>query len=288
MTIQRGEIMKKFILLSIFLLLSACGRPTPQTPTPAPRQGETVPQKETTPDKVPAKTKEAPAEKEGPAPEADTNEAPETKEEPQPPPPSGDRSAKNNISYPIFTDAPPLEQQPKNNPSPKKETDPNQPSDPVNQLITVYIDELDNKYNSHNSNLKADFTIMHKDSNYASILFEGELDGAEYVQDFFSTLNIDLKTGARTQLNQIILIDGDFIDIVYDLLEDKILERGGDISTIYPHGIEDLVNQADKDLNSEIHSYFTPSKITLIFTIPHEYGDYVSISVPNRAQEIFD
>jgi len=283
------------LILTIFFL-TACGtvkdktnpnseilkQETAQhTPQKTPRRSNPQEAKEPAPKQTP--TQDSPAK----------NEAP-TEKEPTEPAPQEESATKINISYPIFTlNAPP--QAPKPEPQKGKTAPPETPvptqqapNDSINNLITVYVDELNGIYNTENSNVKAGYSIMHKDERYASILFEGVLDGEKYISEFMSTLNIDLKTGNRAQLNQIVLIDGDFIDIVYNELEVQLTNRGGDMKTLYPYGLEDLINQADTGLGADIHSYFTQYEITLIFKVPHEFGDYITVTVPNKIQAVFD
>jgi len=292
--------MKTLFLAVAILALTACRHTEARTPA---TYGE-PPQSEITLENRSVKEDKNSSEQEtkheeSPASEEEITESSDSNEEKEiaalPP---KEKGTKNNISYPILSKSAPL---PPKKDSANAAVEPKQPqdsqkpiaqappkADPINQVITVYVDELDSTYNSYNSTIKADYTIIHQDERYASILFTGQLDGAEYVQNFLSTLNIDLKTGGRTQLNQIVLIDGDFIDIVYDMVEEKIIGMGGDMNALFPHGIEDLINQADTSLTSDVHTYFTPTKITLIFKIPHELGDYVSVSVPNKMDAVFD
>lgn len=273
--------MRILSLILAFLVLTACGHAEKKTEAPNLSHHQD-PQKNT-----PPKTPRTEPDTQEPTSEAET-EAPDLAKTPETP--KEETLTKNNISYPIFAFNEPApkaaEESPKEKTAPTKTAAP--PTDSINKLITVYVDEVNSTYNTSNSSIKAGYDIIHKDERYASILFTGELDGSHYISDFMSTLNIDLKSGNRTQLNQIVFIDGDFIDIVYSELEAQLTSKGADMKELYPHGIEDIINHADTGLGADVHSYFTQSEITLIFKVPHKYGDYIRITVPNKNQAVFD
>ena len=158
----------------------------------------------------------------------------------------------------------------------------------VNQVVLNFVDQLEGTYSSYNTHLKANYVIMHYGTRLASVLFTGQVDGVRGIQPFRSTLNINMENGSRLQLNDLVLLDGDFIDIVYKQLKSKLQSRKGDITTLFPTGIEDIINQADYHMDSPIHSYFTPYEIGLIFKVPEEFGSYITVIVPNKFQEVFE
>ncbi|MCL1949238.1 MAG: hypothetical protein FWF59_05860 [Turicibacter sp.] len=272
-----------FLIAAAISFLTACGHSRPEpSPDSSGQRGNDVHSSEENGHLASNKeNKKADANK-----ESENAKAPAKSEVPEMKPiPHEEVAVKHEITYPVFPDKAVEAPEKASKAAPKGEAPSN---DPLNQLVAVYVDELDSTYNTPTSNIKSGFSIIHKDERYASILFTGKLDRAEYAQDFISTLNIDLKSGCKTQLNQIVLIDGDFIDIVYGLLEDKIVGLGGDMKKLYPHGIEDLIYAADVSIDSPVHSYFNNSHITLVFSVPHKLGDYVTVTVPNKIQAVFD
>lgn len=132
-----------------------------------------------------------------------------------------------------------------------------------------------------------DYEVLYQNENYLSIKFTGfsYLNNASYPRDIFATLNIDLKSGTRIQLKNIVNINNEFVDTIRDTLYEYI-EKNPDWEVIYLDKLNyendkfmKILNQADMELKMDCFSYITPEFLGISFATSHTAGDHFEIEL---------
>lgn len=129
--------------------------------------------------------------------------------------------------------------------------------------------------------------ILHKSYNFLSVSYSGDvmIKGAAYPRSIFTTVNVDLNSGNRIRLSEVISINDDFINIVRNTLNSYI-DKNPEWKIVYMDLLNhddnyflDLFNKADSESNSDCFSYFTNDSLGLSFATFHAAGDHFEVEI---------
>ena len=159
------------------------------------------------------------------------------------------------------------------------------------QLMTESVRELQkfriNGLDAKDLYLRINYKISYQSSNFLSVIYEGDvyLKGAPYPRSTFTTINIDLDSGERLALCDMVNIDSDFIQNVKNTLR-FYGENNKEHRVIYERTLEysdddftDVFMGADMASGSDCYSYFTDESLGLRFSTSHNAGDYYVIEI---------
>jgi len=143
------------------------------------------------------------------------------------------------------------------------------------------LNDYSNRWNIENLTLEVDYSIVYINEKYMSVKFYGTGDADSYPTNLGYAINIDLSTGDRISLEEIVDIDG-FLKILssgkgyLEIENDFILED---------YTYQELTKQYQNDDKDELAVpgyntfYFTADRLGIYIYIPHAFGDYRTIEV---------
>ena len=158
-------------------------------------------------------------------------------------------------------------------------------SDKINALIereAVSIFDFSYYGDSENLKLDIDYKIAYMDEEIISIIFKGYGDRkySNHPTYRFYTLNIDLETGEKLVLSDIVDVDA----VINDLNEKNysfVMYETPTVSERYY--INDYV-EFDKlyfcDSGNSVYSYVTKDGIGLSIPVSHAIGDHKEVEIP--------
>lgn len=172
----------------------------------------------------------------------------------------------------------------------------------INEMIRDDIADFYNFYDEADINihLEMDYTITHSMESIVSIQYLGLLygEGMPYPTNLFHTTNIDVDTGTKVNLKDLLKIDQKFVSLLkndhYAYASDKSNEEiEAYVKELFDsYSDEELIsylNQADEASSKSnplgIFSYYS-QKAGLSFQVPHALGDYVKIEIKLSDLEI--
>lgn len=134
-----------------------------------------------------------------------------------------------------------------------------------------------------------DFEVKYQSDSLISIAYYGSTfsEGASYPIDVFFTTNIDLTSGKKLSLSDLVLIDDSFVELYLS----KICEESEDELSMYAYQyiqqsysqdeLESGFKQADSTYGKSryIFSYFTGDSIGISWEVPHAVGDHVETEI---------
>lgn len=151
------------------------------------------------------------------------------------------------------------------------------------ELRAYHSGEVDLK----NLSLSIQYENSYQSSNLLSIIYKGDayLKEAAYPRSIFTTINIDLDTGKRLILADIIKIDSDFIRIVRNTLVNYI-NKNEDYRVIYEEKLQYSDDEfthrflnTDSVNGSDWYSFINEKNLGLCFSTSHVAGDYFLIEI---------
>jgi len=143
------------------------------------------------------------------------------------------------------------------------------------------LNDYSNRWNIENLTLEVDYSIVYINEKYMSVKFYGTGDADSYPTNLGYAINIDLSTGDRISLEEIVDIDG-FLKILstgkgyLEIENDFILED---------YTYQELTKQYQNDDKDELAVpgyntfYFTADRLGIYIYFPHAFGDYRTIEV---------
>ncbi|GLC81729.1 polysaccharide deacetylase family protein [Lacrimispora brassicae] len=143
------------------------------------------------------------------------------------------------------------------------------------------------KYNTEGISISLDNNISYQSDNYLSVNFTGDviLKEAAYPRSIFTTMNIDLNSGNRVRLSDVISIDNNFVNMVRKTLNSYI-DKNSVWAIVYNDFLEhddnyllDLFREADSEFDDDCYSYFTNDGLGLSFATSHTAGDHFEIEL---------
>lgn len=133
------------------------------------------------------------------------------------------------------------------------------------------------------------YEIIYQDEHTISVIYSGYAynKNAAYPRDTFTTINIDLQTGDRIQLKDIVKIDDGFVIKLRETLSSYI-DKNPDWEPVYSERLKssneyllNLLWEADSEKSGDCFSYLTKDYLGLIFSTSHVAGDHFEIKVNN-------
>ncbi len=172
--------------------------------------------------------------------------------------------------------------------------------DKINELIRLaairYTDGFDTTRKNHV--LENDYIITWKGKRLISIQFIGyiHVDTAAYPSSFSYTVNIDLNTGNKVRLSDLLSIGNGLIELILNKGSSKYLyftqgrELQEDLSFLEPdiiNTIKDYIlsgdyltqNTAVDTNDGGIYSYFTEDSLGISFDTVHAIGDHIQFEL---------
>ena len=138
------------------------------------------------------------------------------------------------------------------------------------------LNDYSNRWNIENLTLEVDYSIVYISEKYMSVKFYGTGDADSYPTNLGYAINIDLSTGDRISLEEIVDIDG-FLKILssgkgyFEIENDFILEE---------YTYQELAKQYQNDDTDELAVpryktfHFTADRLGIYIYFPHALGDY--------------
>lgn len=157
-----------------------------------------------------------------------------------------------------------------------------------NKMNALLKDEAFREYeNSGDLSLSIKYEIIYQDDKTISVIYSGFVYNkyAAYPRDIFTTINIDLESGDRIQLNDVVKIDKMFVEKLRETLS-SCIDENPDWEPVYSDKLnsnnEHLLNlmlQADSEKSSDCFSYFTQDYLGISFSTAHVAGDHFEVKM---------
>ena len=119
---------------------------------------------------------------------------------------------------------------------------------------------------------------------WISVAYEGWFhgQGAAYSPSIFYSLNINPTTRQRMCLTDYVTVDQAFVDSVWEAVEQQ---HGSALQQYLTYDLAPAAalhrfQQCDRG-GSELCSYRTADGVTIALSVPHVYGDYLLVTLPN-------
>lgn len=167
-----------------------------------------------------------------------------------------------------------------------------------NKLIENYIHTfLIEMYGPDYSDLELtmDFTISFQNDSFISILFKGwgNVKTAAHPNEWFLSLNINLKNGNRVKLSDLYSLNDDFMNIYFEAAKKQVPEQFSENKEDWIRIIDDIQKDYDltnskfkeTDTNYGVQSYFTPNGLGFSTQIPFAIGDHFETVIPYSSIE---
>jgi hypothetical protein len=132
------------------------------------------------------------------------------------------------------------------------------------------------------------YQITLSNKSILSIQFSGtgNVDNAAHPNNLFYTVNIDIQEGTKLRLNDIVEIDSDFVDKLYNG-DFKALwpEQGEYISYYSKNEMLKYLKDADSldnigsENQSDVFSYFTSDGLGISIPVSHSIGDHAEFEI---------
>ena len=125
--------------------------------------------------------------------------------------------------------------------------------------------------------VRTNYEIKWRSANLLTVQYKSYryVKGAAHPVNVFSTINIDLNTGSEIMLNDLVVIDEDFLAKI----------RAGKFIAVSPR-VKDIITFSDEELmracNQEGNFYFSEDSLGIRVAVPHVAGDYVIFEVKYR------
>lgn len=153
----------------------------------------------------------------------------------------------------------------------------------INRLIRQEaISGLGRIYPNTDGNLsgKINYTISTQTKNLLSISYQGDImaAGAAYPSSVNYTTNIDLRTGKKIVLADVIQINDEFVQMLMDHAKQTM---GKELVQYLEEqiGIQGLKTRLlSTDQGSNNYSLYTDGLLTILLEAPHAVGDYIPIA----------
>jgi len=151
--------------------------------------------------------------------------------------------------------------------------------------LTDWLQSGENKI--EDIGLSIEYKILFQSTNYLCVNYTGWvcINNSAYPRDIFTTLNINLYSGNRLQLSDVINIDYDFVNTVRETLNSYI-DKYPEWEIVYKDkiGYDDdyfstLFMQADSESGFDCFSYFTKDCLGISFDTSHAAGDHFEIEI---------
>lgn len=156
------------------------------------------------------------------------------------------------------------------------------------RINKLFEDEAFRSYmDKDNFSLHIKYEILYQSEKFISVKYIGfaYLKGAPYPRDIFSTINIDLKTGDKIQLKDIINLDHAFVGKIRETLY-LYIQKDPDWEVLYLDQLNNsdefllkVLLKADKENSGDCFSYFTDDALGMSFAVSHVAGDHYEIEM---------
>lgn len=157
-----------------------------------------------------------------------------------------------------------------------------------NKVNALLKDEAFREYEKNNDlSLSIKYEIVHQDDKTISVTYSGFAYNkqAAYPRDIFTTVNIDLESGNRIRLGDIVEVDNLFVEELRKTLSSYISENP-DWEPVYSEKLDadneyllNLMLQADLETTSNCFSYYTSDYLGISFSTAHVAGDHFEIKM---------
>lgn len=150
--------------------------------------------------------------------------------------------------------------------------------------IEKVVESLEDKFN-----VEMSYDIKLNNRNYLSLMYKGivYVEGSAYPNEIIYTTNIDLSTGDRIVLNDMIKVDDELVDKIIngEFNTDSVNEAIDYIKSMDKNEMINILNNADKlsdigtEKQSSCYSYLTGDSIGICIEVPHVLDDYIEIEI---------
>lgn len=157
-----------------------------------------------------------------------------------------------------------------------------------NKMNIILKEEAFREYqNSIDFFMSKKYEIIYQDEQTISVIYSGYAynKNAAYPRDTFTTINIDLQTGNRIRLKDIVKVDDGFVIKLRETLKSYI-DKNPDWEPVYSERLNssdeyllNLMLEADSEKSGDCFSYLTEDYLGLSFSTSHVAGDHFEIKV---------
>ena len=134
--------------------------------------------------------------------------------------------------------------------------------------------------------LSIEYEMAYQGKHFLSVKYTGLCNVNGYARKIFSTVNIDLDSGKRLKLSDIVHVNYDFIEVIRDTLTRYAEKENPDWAIVYNDKLDKddkalltLFTDADTEHNTDCFSYFTEDYLGIIFSTYRVAGDYFEIEL---------
>ena len=149
------------------------------------------------------------------------------------------------------------------------------------QIENLALSVLNDFVSLQKMNIETTYSVTFASNNIISIMFivRSFHETQAYPLTRVKTLNIDVLTGERIKLKDIVRIDTNFVDSFSEIFKNQRKYEHGQSAELIDDYIKDFISlegffTCDEDYNVDYCSYLTDDSIVISIAVPHSGGSY--------------